>query len=95
MVVAFEVSIGGHLRPQHIFIFIFVVAQFGTPNNGMAFVPHTLLPRLCTLPNIPPTANTKFWLVVVLSNQKMATKGRDPFPLSVFDGLHFGAPNKG
>ncbi len=25
------------------------------------------------VPNIPPTANANFWLVVVLSNQKMAT----------------------
>jgi hypothetical protein len=71
LVVAFKILIGSHLRPQRLFV-CFFVAQFATPNDGMASAPH-VPPRLCTLPNTPPTANAKFWLVVVLSDQKMAT----------------------
>jgi hypothetical protein len=71
LVVAFEISIGSHLRPQR-FFFYFFVAQFATPNNGMASAPH-ILPSSCTFPNISPTANANFWLIVVMSNQKMAT----------------------
>ncbi len=63
--------------------FFVVVAQFVAPNNSTASAPH-VPPRSCTLPNIPPTANTNFWLVVVLSNQKMATEGWDSIPLSFF-----------
>jgi hypothetical protein len=69
LVIAFEISNSSYLRPQH---FFFVVAQFAAPNNGMVSAPH-VPPRSCALPNIPPTPNANFWLVVVLSNQKMAT----------------------
>ncbi len=54
------------------FIFYFFVAQFAAPNDGMASAPH-VWPRLCTLTNISSTANANFWLVVVSSDQKMAT----------------------
>ncbi len=69
LVVAFEISIGSHLRPRHFFFFF---AQFAAPNDCMASAPH-VPPRSCALSNIPPTANANFWLVVVLSDQKMAT----------------------
>jgi hypothetical protein len=42
------------------------------PNDGTASAPH-IPPRLCTLSNILPAANTNFWLVDVLSNQTAAT----------------------
>ncbi len=59
-------------KTMKFFIFNFFVAQFAAPNNGMASAPY-VLPRSCALPNIPPTVNADFWLVVVLSDQKMAT----------------------
>jgi hypothetical protein len=43
-----------------------------------------ILSRSCAHPSIPSTANTNFWLVVVLSNQKMATLGQGHIPLSNF-----------
>jgi hypothetical protein len=70
LVVAFVILIGSHLRLQR-FYFYFVVAQFAAPKVGMASAPH-VPPRSCSLPNIPPTKNANFWLVVVLSDQKMA-----------------------
>jgi hypothetical protein len=50
----------------------FFFAQFAAPINGTASAPQ-VLPRLSALLNISPTANSKFWLIVVLSVQKMAT----------------------
>jgi hypothetical protein len=72
LVVAFEILISSHLRPWHFFYFYFDIAQFATPNDGMASAPH-VPPRSYALPNIPPTMNANFWLVVVLSDQTMAT----------------------
>jgi hypothetical protein len=37
LVVAFEISIGSHLRPRR-FLFYFVVVQFATPNNGIIWL---------------------------------------------------------
>jgi hypothetical protein len=59
-VVAFEISIGSHLRPRRFFHFLFFVAQFAAPNDGMASAP-LVPPRSCALPNIPPTAKANFW----------------------------------
>ncbi len=69
MVVAFKISIGGHLRARHIFF-----SSLSLPPQMMVRrPPHRFCPDHAPSPNIPPSANAKFWLVAVLSDQKMAT----------------------
>ena len=62
LVVVFQISIGGCIGPQRIFVFIFVQCSV-----------HHITPRSCVLPNIPPTVITDLWLVVASYVQTVVT----------------------
>ncbi len=71
LVVVWFSFVGGNLRPQRIFVVVFILRRFAAPSEETTLPLH-VLPRLPLLFNAPPTIDANFWLVVVSPHQTAA-----------------------
>jgi hypothetical protein len=67
-----NISNGGHLRPRCNFIFFVSDTPYEGKNDGTLPPPH-LPPRLHVLPNISPTPDANFHLIIVCIYKTAAT----------------------
>ncbi len=94
LVVAFEISIGSHLKTQRFFILIFLLLSL--PPQAMVWrLPHTFCPgRASSAISLLPRTSTFGWFLCCPT--KWWPPKAEVTSLSlIFDVLGFGAPNKG
>jgi hypothetical protein len=96
LVVAFEVLIGSHLRPQGFILFYFFIAQFAAPNDGIIWCPpHTFRPGCAPSPiSLLPQMPTFGWLLCC-PTKRWPPKAEITSLSLIFDVLRFGTPNEG
>jgi len=88
-------ALRGRQKSRCIFHYLFLHLTFAAPNDSKTLPPH-IPPWSHALPNILPTANANFWLVVVFSQPERQPPKAETPPLSLFfDGLRFSTQNKG
>jgi hypothetical protein len=79
-------ALRGRQKPRCIFHYLFLRLPSAAPNDSETLPPH-IPPRSRALPNILPTANANFWLVVVFSQpERQPPKPRPRSPLCFLIG---------
>jgi len=72
-------ALRGRRKPRCIFLYLFLRLPFTTPNDSETLPPH-IPPGPRALPNILPTENANFWLVVVFSQPERQPPKPRPCP---------------
>ncbi len=95
LVVAFEISIDGPLRPRRkFFIFTFLLLSL-PPQTMVRRLPHTFRSGRAPSPiSLLPQTPTFGWLLCCLT-KRWPPKAKVISPSLIFNVLRFGAPNKG
>jgi hypothetical protein len=94
LVVAFEISISSHLKPQRFYYYIFLL--FGSLLQTMVWCPpHTVCPGYAPSPiSLLPQMPTFGWLLCC-PTKRWPPKAKVTSLALIFDVLRFSAPNKG
>jgi hypothetical protein len=94
LVVAFQISISGHIRPRRIFVFIFVRRSVHHPKRWHGVTPtHSV--QVASPPEYPPTVIADFCWLLCRMFKRRPLKAKT-LPLSLFfEGVRFGTPNEG
>jgi len=82
LIVAFFTSFCSRLRPRRFFFIYFSSPHLLPPNDCETPLPY-VPPQSRAFSDVPPTADTDFWLVDVSPGLMAATYGHGPIPLSL------------
>jgi hypothetical protein len=93
LTVAFSLKTAATLDLGPVPLLFFAIDQFTAQNEGITFSPHVLT-RHRLLSAVSTNVDTFYWLIVVFLKQTAAIKVKVPPTSLIFDGCHFGAPNK-